>query len=70
MVGCCTIIGSIGDCGSLHMCYQWKDPAVVPKCLLWWLDTDIAGGRIDADKLLTNRRRLGVLGSGMQAVGS
>ena len=68
MVGCRTIIGSVRGCGGLLMLYRWEDPAVVPKCLLWWLDADVTGGSIDADKLLTTHRRLGTPGSGMQAV--
>ena len=68
MVGCRTIIGTIGGCGGLLALYRWEDSAVVPRYPLWWLDTDAVGGRTDADGLLTTRRRLGAPGSGMQAV--
>ena len=67
MDGCRTIIGSIGGCGGLLALYRWKDSAVAPKCLLWWLDADAVGGRIDAAGLLTTRRRLGVPGPEMQS---
>ena len=67
MDGCRTIIGTIGGCGGLLVLYQWEDSAVVPKYLLWWLDADAAGRSIDADRLLTTCRRLGVPGPGMQS---
>ena len=67
MVGCRTIIGTIGGCGGLLALYQWEDSAVVPRYPLWWLDADAIGGRTDADGLLTTRRRLGVPGPGMQS---
>ena len=64
MVGCRTIIGTIGGCGGLLALYRWEDSAVVPKCPLWWLDADAIGGRIDANGLLTTHHQLGMPGLG------